>query len=474
MPRRITVAQSTLNASTVQIINTIRANASAQYQSQVPVIEQASDIKDLGAIIYGTPALANEFINALINRIALVKVQGMTFNNPYERLKKGFLEYGETVEDIFTEIAKVEWYSAEKGAEREMKRTLPSVHSVFHVMNWKVIYPVTIEDEELKRAFLSEDGVTDLIGRIIDQVYGAHAYDEFLLFKYLLIKSISKGGMYPVGVGNTATNIKESAKQFRGISNVLTFPKREYNERHVLNNTPKERQVIFMDSTFNAQFDVEVLASAFNMDKAEFEGKLTLIDDFTTFDNERWATIREQCDGVEEVTAEELALMSNVKAVLCDEEWFQIYDNLMRFKDREIASGLYWNYFLHSWKTVSYSPFANAVVFVEGDAPADLTEVTLTVTSKDVSEKATTLTMVADTTTSVAPQSVTFVQTEDLVEAGIGVHPYGAYLVPADKVSTVIKPRVTINGVAYELETGKAVSAIEAGEELTLAKVVEG
>lgn len=86
MPRRIAVG--TLNASTLDILNVIRQNASYEYQSQVPVITQATDIPKVGAVIYGTPALANQFLNALINRIAMVRVQSATFNNPYRDLKK--------------------------------------------------------------------------------------------------------------------------------------------------------------------------------------------------------------------------------------------------------------------------------------------------------------------------------------------------------------------------------------------------
>lgn len=86
MPRRIAVG--TLNASTLDILNVIRQNASYEYQSQVPVITQAIDIPKVGAVIYGTPALANQFLNALINRIAMVRVQSATFNNPYRDLKK--------------------------------------------------------------------------------------------------------------------------------------------------------------------------------------------------------------------------------------------------------------------------------------------------------------------------------------------------------------------------------------------------
>ena len=90
------VALSTLNASTIDIINTIRANASYDYQSSVPEIETAHDIPKVGEIITGTPAFANQFINALVNRIALVRVKSATFNNPYAILKKGYLEFGET------------------------------------------------------------------------------------------------------------------------------------------------------------------------------------------------------------------------------------------------------------------------------------------------------------------------------------------------------------------------------------------
>lgn len=365
------IALNTLSASTIDILNVIRQNASYDYQSSVPVISTANDIPKVGEIIYGTPALANQFINALVNRIALVRVQSATFNNPYAPLKKGYLEFGETVEDIFVGIANVVDYSAEKGAAREFKRSLPDVKSAFHIMNWRVMYPVTIQDDDLKQAFLSVDGVTDLIARIVDQIYTAAEYDEFLLFKYMLIKAVTHGKMYPVTFLNT--DLKNAAKVFRGTSNLLPFMKSEYNEAHVLTTTPKDRQVIFMDALFNADFDVDVLSAAFNMEKADFMGRLHMIDDFTTFDNDRFDIIRANSDGIEEVTSAELALMADVKAIILDENWFQVYDNLNKFTEKYVASGLYWNYFYHTWKTVSSSPFANAVVFVE-TAPTESAE----------------------------------------------------------------------------------------------------
>ena len=291
------VAVTNLNASTIDILNVIRANAGYDYQQNVPVVAKASDIPKVGEVIYGTPAFANQFINALVNRIAIVRVQSATFNNPYARMKKGYLEFGETVEDIFVNIAKAVDYSAEKAEAREFKRTIPDVKSAFHAMNWRVMYPVTIQDEDLKRAFLSIDGVQDLIAKVVDSVYTAADYDEFLLFKYLMIKSITKGGMFPVSIGD-GTDLKKSAVQFRAISNVLPFMSSAYNSAGVKTTTPRERQVIFMDAMFNAQFDVDVLASAFNMDKANFMGRFYFIEGWTSFDNERFDVIRNNSAGL--------------------------------------------------------------------------------------------------------------------------------------------------------------------------------
>jgi hypothetical protein len=193
MARRIALTQ--LNASTLDILNVIRQNASAEYQQYVPKVEKELDIPKVGEVLYGYPALANQFINALVNRIALVRVNSATFNNAYAELKKGYLEFGETVEEVFVAITKARPFSAEKAEQRELKRSLPDVRSAFHIMNWRVQYPVTIQDEDLRMAFTSANGVQDLIAKIVDTVYTSAEYDEYLLFKYLMIKAIAHGKM---------------------------------------------------------------------------------------------------------------------------------------------------------------------------------------------------------------------------------------------------------------------------------------
>lgn len=463
------VAISTLNASTLDILNVIRQHASAEYQSKIPEITSANEVSKVGEVLYGNFSLSNEFLNALVNRIGLVQTKSMTFNNPYSRLKKGYLDFGETIEEIFVSIIKAFQFSDEKEGAREFKKYLPNVDSAFHKINYAVMYPVSIEQEQLRKAFLSLDGVTSLIADIVDSVYKSAEYDEFLLFKYLLIKHISSGKFAPVSIGSTA-DLKNSAKAFRGTSNAIQFPKKIYNEASVLNNTPKNRQVIFMDAQFNADYDVDVLASAFNMDKATFMGSLFLIDDWTTFDNERFEYIRQESDGLEEVTDTELALMANVKAVLVDEDWFQIYDVLAQFTEKYVASELRWNYFYHTWKIVSHSPFANAIVFVTPSATITApSTITLTVTEKCVSDIATTVTLENTTDDTLQPSAIQLVQTEDLTEEGIGVHPYGALLIPDDAISEAMTLMAKLGEESYTATSTITGSSVDIGDTITLS-----
>lgn len=444
MARRIAITQ--LNADSIDIVNSIRAYSSREYQDLIPQVTDPTQMPAVGETLYGYPALANQFISALVNRIAIVRVKSATFNNAYAELKKGYLEFGETVHEVFVNICKAREFNPEKGAQRELKRSLPDVRSAFHVMNWRVQYPVTIQHEDLRQAFNNPEGVADLIAKIIGSVTTGAEYDEYLLFKYLLIKAIAHGKVKAIGFD--ATDPKNSAVAFRGTSNKLTFMSNQYNEAGVTTTTPKESQYIFMDAQFNAEYDVNVLASAFNMDNATFMGKLKLVDDWATFDNSRFDEICKESGMIEEVTSDELELMKSVKAVLLDEEWFQVYDELTTFTENFIASGISYNYYLNIWKIVSSSPFSNAVVFTSNEAhnePAG--NLKLRVVDVQDAGNATIITLNHENG-AFNGQAATFVNSAYNVSQGVAVHPYGVYIVPKG-VSTI-----TINAVANGLEYG--------------------
>lgn len=466
------LAYSTLNAGTADIMNVIRANASYQYQSMVPKVDQYYNPVKVGEIIMGTPSITNEFINSLVNRIALVVVNSAVFNNPYSGLKKGYVEFGEIIEEVFVEMAKARSFSVEKAYEREFRRTVPKAKSAFHAVNWEVQYPVTIENKDLKRAFLSWEGVRDLIADIVDQVYRGAQYDEYLLFKYLLIKQIAHGRVYTQTITD---DISANAVQFRGYANILTFPSPKYNYANVRNTVREGNLNIFMDSFYNAKFDVEVLAGAFNMDKADFLGRLHLIDDWSTFDSERFSEIMKESTQLEEVTQEELNLMKNIKAVIVDSDFFQVYDNMSVFTETYVASGMYWNYNYNVFKTISFSPFANIVCFAQTDENT-LTPANITMTVAGVEKDKEGNTIVEFTGSQSVPSLVysncQYVQTEECVKSLVGVLPYGVYIFPngAPEVATVID----VLGKQYQSADKLNPATVSVGTEFTFTPSAAG
>ena len=419
MPTRPKVV--TLDTNALNIVNAIRNNASNNYKDYVPAITDVSELKGIGKIIMDVPALQNEFLSALINRIGLVVITSKMFSNPWAMFKKGFLEYGETIEEIYVDLIRVFEFDAEKAETELFKRVAPDVRAAFHIMNYKKFYKVTIERQKLAKAFLSASGMGELITYIMDAIYTSAAYDEFLTMKYLLARTILNCRMYPVEVSPVSeANMKKIVTAVKGTSNLLEFPSRKYNPAGVFQHTPKSEQYILIDTQFDASMDVNVLASAFNMDKAQFMGNRVQIDGFGNLDNERLAELFADDPNYVEVTEEEQTVLNTIPLAVVDNNFFMIYDNLNEFREVENGQGLYWNYFFHQWKTFSTSPFSNALVYVP---------TTPSVTSVEVTPATATVaagTSIALTTKVVtegyAPQTVTYESNVDgvtITEGGV-------------------------------------------------------
>ena len=376
--------RSTLNANSVDILNAIRNSASANYRNYVPAATlDANSVREIGAVIMDYPALQNEFLTALINRIGRVLLNSKMFSNPWAVFKKGVLEFGETVEEIFVNIAKPFEYDTGVAESEVFKREKPDVRAAFHIMNYQKFYKATIQQNSLKQAFLSWNGISDLIAKIVDSMYTGANYDEFLTMKYLLAKHILNGELYPVQVPTVQTsNMKSIVSTIKGISNTWEFPSDKYNLAGVTTHTLKENQYVIVNADFDAVMDVEVLASAFNMSKAEFMGHRVLVDSFGELNNARLAQLFADDENYTPITSEELTALSAVPAVLVDEDWFVILDNLYEFTENFNGQGMYWNYFYHVWKTFSVSPFSNSAVFVPGKP--DVSSVTISPSSANV------------------------------------------------------------------------------------------
>lgn len=430
----------TLTTSAADILNVIRNNASVDYRNYVPKADanDVESVRTIGAIIMDYPALQNEFLNALVNRIGRVMLTSKMYSNPIAFFKKGVLEYGESIEEIFVNIAKVQEFNPELAEQEVFKRVVPDVRAAFHIMNYQKFYKATVTQEQLKQAFLSWDGVTDLIARIVDSMYTGANYDEFLVMKYLLARHILDGRVYPVTVPTVnAENAKAIVTTVKGVSNKLTFMNSDYNPAAVRTFTEKADQYMIVNSVFDATMDVNVLASAFNMDKAEFLGHRVLIDGFGDLDVARLGEIFAGDPTYNEPSQAELTALSAIPAVIVDRDWFMVFDMLTQFTEQYNGQGLYWNYFYHVWKTFSVSPFANSVLFVPGTP--SVTSVTVSPTTATVSKGGSvSLSCVVDTEY-FAPQSV--VWTSDA--ADVKVSAAGVVTVDADAKSATANIKAT-------------------------------
>lgn len=342
----------------IQILNVIRANASQAYQDRIPEATQ-DNIREVGNPILQYQAHANEFLNALVNRIGLVLITNRMYNNPLKPFKRGELTLGETVEEIFVNIIKAEPYyrvdaEGKTACQDLFEQRIPDVRAAFHTRNRQDKYPVTISNDDLRTAFLSYQGVEDLVGKIIESVYTSDEYDEFLLMKNIFREAGERGALYPITIPDpTDTDTGKTAMvAIRKAALDLTFMSDKYNLMGVTTHTPTSEQVIFLLTSIAATVDVEVLASAFNMDKTDFIGRRVIVDDF---------------GGLEE---------EGVVAIAVDRDWFMVFDNYIAMTEVYNGARLYWNYFLHHWETLSYSPFKNAVAYTT-QAPT-VTAVTVT------------------------------------------------------------------------------------------------
>lgn len=343
---RVTIdhVRDSLNITeTYDIMNAIRNSSSDQFQNYVP-LANADNIADVGAGILINQAVQNEFITSLVDRIGLVVIRSVQLNNQLAKFKKGMMPLGRTIEEIFTDITKAKKYDAEDAEDTVFKREVPNVHTLFHERNRQDRYDQTIQDDSLKSAFVSWGNFEGFLASVINAMYNSAEVDEYEYMKLLVDNYYSKGlfTQIPVVKPDTGVAAEEFIKKMRATARKMTLPNgsRDYNSLAVRTRTDMDELHLLIDADLEAQVDVEVLAKAFNMNRADFLGHITVVDGFSS---------------------------TGLEAVLIDQNWFMVYDNLLKMETIRNPKGLYWNYFYHVWQTLSVSRFSNAVAFVSSE-----------------------------------------------------------------------------------------------------------
>ena len=330
-------------ADLTTLLNTIRSNASTEYQTRVPVATQ-NNITEVGSPITSYASCQNEFLSALVERIAMTIVRNRTLKNPLSVLKKGGIPLGKDIQEIITNLTKSEKFD-ENGTEL-LKRSKPDVKAIYHRMNRQDQYTVTISRQQLQTAFVSYSALQNLLDSIVNTLYSSDNYDEFILMKNLFASAIKENKILNLSVEDITTNPKDFVKNVRTCSSNMVFPSTNFNSYNIVKSddqnklitwTPKENQILILRSDVETEIDIEVLAVAFNMSKTDLLTRTLVVDSFGS--------------------------ATDTYGILCDSSFVQVYDNLQELTNFYNPKGLYYNYYWNHWQTYSLSLFANAVAF---------------------------------------------------------------------------------------------------------------
>lgn len=355
----------------------------------VRVPDDNRSLHNIGEYIMSYEPYMNAYITALVNRIARVIVTSRVWKDKWAVFEMGKLDYGETVEEIFVNIAKPHSYDPAKAETQVFKREIPDVRAAFHSMNYQKFYKVTISNDQLRQSFLSYYDMNELIARIVDSLYTGMNLDVFLTKKYMLAREAINGGIYTVvtkPISGDGADPDDAITKYRQYTNNLEFLKTLYNRAGVRNSTPISDQIIIVPNEAEATLGVKVLAAAFNLSEVDYISKRIPVDsfEFDADDEARLAELFANDSTYKPFTDEEKQALQLISAVKLAKDWFMCFDNFEQFTENYNGEGVYWQYFFHVWKTFSVSPFANAVLFTS--QVSEITAVTVSPTAANVAQ----------------------------------------------------------------------------------------
>ena len=335
----------------IEVLNTIRDNASQAYQDRVPEATR-SNIEEVGEAItdLNNAVVYNEFINTLANMIYAPMLIKKSWENPLGKFKKGKKTFGDTVEEVYNNFIKAQTFD-QTGAGL-LTRKLPDTKVVFHRMNRQDSYVLTDSPESLAKAFKSYEGLAEYLENLFTTMRNSAELDEYILMRQLFEEAYNNNAMVVVSVADpqaSEANAKAFIKAIKTVSGDMVFANSNNNayltaqssdNKPIVTFSRKDEQVLIVDNPTDVTCNIDVLASAFNKSVVEFnDTQKEVIDAFPV-------------DGM--------------IAALVDRNFFQVYDDLFTFREFENGLGLYRNHILHVWQTLGYSILCNAVAFVVG------------------------------------------------------------------------------------------------------------
>ena len=344
------------------------------YQSQIPVVEHYTSSQVYGQSLLALPSdLRNKFIQSLVNRIAYTKFQMDYFENPLRELANDELPLGAIGQDIYVNPAKGRIYNIDDFAGL-LARYESDVKVEYNELNYDVQYPVTIIRKELEKAFTSWGDFESFLMGISQSLYNGAYIDDYNYTRKLITNAYKNNNVqmetftFSNPAAPTHTELKGLIAKLRELYLNFQAPSVDYNawgkvggygKKIVSWSNPRDI-VVFLSNKLASVIDVNVLASAFNIDKADLMGRIYYVPDFDQKDEDGDVVV----DG------------SSIYAFICDRRWFKIRDKAMFMDEFYNANNRSWQQYLNVIKSFNYSLFANAYMLVGSIPTIEATSIT--------------------------------------------------------------------------------------------------
>lgn len=326
--------------------------SSPNFQSTIGDPNEVSSLEFMNGLLEYPDTLGVEFMN-LATRIGRVIAHRNILTNKLAPFKMANMPLGYTMEEYFVECAKEHAYDQADAENTLFKRELPDIKTAFYVVNRKSYYPATITDDDMRKYFVSWDGVNSLIARIVDSMYNGDNKDDYNYMKSALVTHYENGHMKIVNtsaVTDTDT-AKELARKITEYVSYLTEPTNQYNAMAVTKQNDYEDIFIILNGKSNSYLNIDWLAQTFQLEFAEFKAHVLVLP-----------TLPSTSQGT-------------IEALVVDSEIYRVFDQKYSVGVAYNAKGLYWNYFLHHWEGIATSRFANAIAFVSGNVEEKVTAI---------------------------------------------------------------------------------------------------
>lgn len=326
--------------------------SSSNFRNTIGDPNEISSLEFMNGLLEYPDNLGVEFMN-LATRIGKVIAHRNILTNKLAPFKMENMSLGYTMEEYFVECAKEHEYNQADAENTLFKRSLPDIKTAFYVVNRKSYYPATITDDDLRKYFVTWDGVNSLIARIVDSMYNGDNKDDYNYMKSALVTHYENGHMKIVKTSavNDTDTAKELARKITEYVSYLTEPTNEYNAMAVTKQNEYDDIFIIVNGKTNSYLNIDWLAQTFQLEFAEFKAHVLVLP-----------TLPSTAKG-------------NIEAIVCDSEIYRVFDQKYSVGVAYNAKGLYWNYFLHHWEGIATSRFANAIAFVSGDVQEKVTAI---------------------------------------------------------------------------------------------------